>query len=127
MKPEVHLPAPIAEVSVSHKLAERPSSPPDFFREKLAIQDLAEQMTDHPKEVLPRLVRLAMELGGAESAGISILEEGAKQFRWFALSGVLSRFEGATTPRAWSPCGICLDLLQPVLMERPERAYELDP
>ena len=55
------------------------------------------------------LVQLAMELCGAESAGISVLEPETAQFRWFALRGVLSVFEGATTPRNFSPCGVCLD------------------
>jgi hypothetical protein len=31
-------------------------------------------------------------------------------FRWRYLRGILSRFDGATTPRDFSPCGICLDL-----------------
>ena len=44
-------------------------------------------------------------------------------FRWTALVGKLSAFEGATTPRNFSPCGVCLDQSSPVLMEQPERAY----
>jgi GAF domain-containing protein len=40
------------------------------------------------------------------------------------LSGVLSTFEGATTPRNFSPCGVCIDNDEPVLMDRPERAYD---
>lgn len=124
MRPQIRLPDPIAAVFVTHQLAERKAAPPDFLREKLAIQDLAQVMSERPAEVLPRLVRLGMEICGAESAGISILEPDSAQFRWYALSGVLSTFEGATTPRNSSPCGVCLDLAQPILMERPERAYD---
>jgi two-component sensor histidine kinase len=122
--PRVGLPETIAEVFITDELFRRAPPDPDYLREKLAIQDLASQMSDHPAEVLPRLVRLAMEICGADSAGISILEQEAEQFRWFALSGVLARFEGATTPRNFSPCGICLDTNGPVLMARPERAYD---
>jgi two-component sensor histidine kinase len=37
---------------------------------------------------------------------------------------VLSAFEGATTPRNFSPCGVCLDENGPVLMENPEKVYD---
>lgn len=123
MGPRYNLPSPIAEVFITEQLGRRARAEPNYLREKLAIQDLAEQMADHPKEVLPRLVKCAMEICDAESAGISILEPEAGQFRWYGLAGVLSVFEGATTPRNFSPCGVCLDLNEPILMERPERAY----
>lgn len=124
MRPQNQLPDPIAAVFITEQLADREAAAPDFLQEKLAIQDLARMMSDHPNEVLPRLVKLGMEMCSAESAGISILEPDSAQFRWFALSGILSTFEGTTTPRDFSPCGVCLDLERPILMERPERAYD---
>ena len=39
------------------------------------------------------------------------------------VAGALAKLEGSTTPRDFSPCGVCLDERAPVLMERPERAY----
>jgi two-component sensor histidine kinase len=122
--PRVQLPQAIAEVFITDQLQSRLGPAPDYLREKLAIQDLANHMTDRPGEILPRLVQLAMELCRADSAGISVLEPEAEQFRWFALKGVLSAFEGATTPRNFSPCGVCLDENGPVLMENPERVYD---
>ena len=101
------LPAAIAEVFITDELTRRAVPAPDYLREKLAIQDLAAQMADHPSEVLPRLVQLAMEICEADSAGISVLE--GDVFRWFNLKGQLAAFEGATTPRNHSPCGVCLD------------------
>jgi two-component sensor histidine kinase len=118
------LPEAIAEVEITSELSRRPPPDPDYLREKLAIQDIAGQMSSAPNEILPCLVELAMEICGADSAGISILEPQSEQFRWFALSGVLSTFEGATTPRNFSPCGVCLDHNGPVLMARPERVYD---
>ena len=118
------IPAAIAEVFITDRLARRPESRPDYLREKLAIQDLANEMADHPDEVLPRLVKLAMGLCEADSAGVSVLDADAKVFRWLGLQGALSVFEGATTPRDHSPCGVCLDHCGAVLMERPERVYE---
>jgi two-component sensor histidine kinase len=117
------IPQDISSIIVTEQLSRRESSPPDYLREKLALQDLASQMADHPSEVLPRLVNLAMEACDADSAGISVLEAGGKEFRWFALQGCLAAFEGATTPRDFSPCGITLNQNAPVLMKNPERIY----
>lgn len=118
------IPAAIAEVFVTDRLVNRPETHPDYLREKLAIQDLANEMAEHPSEVLPRLVKLAMQICEADSAGVSVLDSDAKMFRWRGLQGALSVFEGATTPRNHSPCGICLDCDAAILMERPERVYE---
>ena len=98
----------------------------DYLSEKLALQDIAAQMLDHPEQVLPKLVERAMQMTGAASAGISEFEpqEGAPGiFRWRDLRGELALFEGATTPRDYSPCGVCLDRFEPTLTRRPERHY----
>jgi two-component sensor histidine kinase len=44
-------------------------------------------------------------------------------FRWQYLRGKLSPFNGATTPRNFSPCGVTLDQNAPVLSVHPERVY----
>ncbi|MBV8735695.1 MAG: histidine kinase, partial [Alphaproteobacteria bacterium] len=46
----------------------------NYLSEKLALQDIAAQMVDHPEQVLPKLVERAMEMTGAVSAGISAFE-----------------------------------------------------
>jgi transcriptional regulator with GAF, ATPase, and Fis domain len=112
------------EIFITEQLAARGSALPDYLTEKLALQDLARQMSDHPKQVLPRLVKLAMEIGEADSAGVSVLEPSTNEFRWYGLTGLLATFEGARTPRNHSPCGVCLDMKGPILMDRPERMYE---
>jgi hypothetical protein len=65
-------------------------------------------MVEGPKQVLPRFVDLAMALGEGISSGISISEPECQppRFRWAFLKGTLSAFEGATTPRNYSPCGV---------------------
>jgi two-component sensor histidine kinase len=116
----------IDNVLITDELRKRPSTKTDYLREKLAIQDLALQMTDHPADVLPRLVALAMELCEADSAGISLYEAQAGSpgiFRWHHLTGRLAAFAGATTPRDFSPCGVCLDEGAPILMAHAERFY----
>ena len=110
-------------VDISDELARRVPSAPDYLREKLALQDLALQMAENPELVLPRLVELAKLSCGADSAGISLFEPEGDVFRWHHLSGVLAQFSGATTPRRFSPCGVCLDRHAPVLMKNPEAIY----
>jgi two-component sensor histidine kinase len=122
MNTPINLPEPVAKVFITDQLKARAPVVTDYRREKLAIQDLAEHMTDRPGEILSRLVKVAMEICDAESSGISVLE--GDHFRWVGLSGVLSAFENATTPRNFSPCGITLDQNSPVLMQHPERAYD---
>jgi two-component sensor histidine kinase len=116
----------IEDVLITDELRKRPPAKTDYLREKLALQDLALQMADHPADVLPRLVALAMELCDADSAGMSLFEAQPGSpgvFRWHYLSGLLAAFSGATTPRDFSPCGVCLDQGTPVLMANAERFY----
>ena len=114
-----------ANVFITEQLAARPSPSRDYFRETLALQDLARQMVESPDSVLPRLVDIAIEMCGAISGGLSLYEPDPTPgvFRWHHLRGGLEKFNGATTPRDFSPCGVTLDMKAPVLVERPERMY----
>lgn len=111
------------DVDITAELSRRAPIAPDYLSEKLALQDLAWQMAEHPEQVLPHLVQLAMKTCESASAGISLYEPDGEVFRWHHLSGVLAKFNGATTPRNFSPCGVCLDHRSPVLMKNPERRY----
>ncbi|WP_233860375.1 GAF domain-containing protein, partial [Paraburkholderia sp. HD33-4] len=118
--------APPRDLYITPELHRRVPREVDHLGEKLALQDIGAQMLDHPDQVLPKLVERAMQMTGASSAGISALdlEDGAAGvFRWRDLRGELARFEGATTPRNYSPCGVCLDRFEPTLTRRPERYY----
>ncbi len=115
------------DVFVTHELASRPAKNRDYRSEKDALQDLAARLSDDPEAVLPRFVELAMDLTGAASAGLSIFEpaaDGPGLFRWKHLHGALATFEGATTPRNDSPCGVTLDRKGPLLARNPERIYD---
>ncbi len=114
--------ATVAEVSATDELMRRLPGLPDYIAEKVALQDLARQMADHPARLLPHLVKQAMEICDAESAGVSVLD--GDVFRWIGLVGKLADFEGVTAPRNFSPCGVCLDRKGVVLMKRPERVYD---
>jgi len=121
MSPQLAIP----DVFITDELDRRAPKKTDYLQEKLALQDLAARMADQPEEVLPRFVDLAMEMTDGVSAGLSLYEETPAPgvFRWQYLRGVLAPFNGATTPRDFSPCGITLDRNAPVLSLHPERVY----
>jgi two-component sensor histidine kinase len=116
----------VADVFITDELALRAPKKVDYLQEKRALQELAERMADAPENMLPRFVDLAMEMTGGVSAGLSLYEENPSPgvFRWRYLRGVLAPFNGATTPRDFSPCGITLDRNAPVLSSHPERVYD---
>jgi PAS domain S-box-containing protein len=115
----------IADVFITDELERRVPKKTDYLREKLALQDLALRMANQPEEILPRFVDLALEMTGGVSAGLSLYEPNPAPgiFRWQHLRGTLAPFNGATTPREFSPCGITLDRNSPVLSRHPERVY----
>jgi two-component sensor histidine kinase len=116
----------LRKVFVTDELAKRPAKRSDCQREKTAMLDLATRLADASGEVLPRFVELAMEMTGAVSAGLSLFdaEREPDLFRWKYLHGSLARFEGATTPRDNSPCGVALDAGTPILVAHPEKLYD---
>ena len=83
-------------------------------------------LTRDPPSVLNSLIRHAINLCTAESAGISLLEkkESGKQiFRWVAATGAIGTYVGGTAPRDFSPSGICLERNCAQLFSHPERYY----
>ncbi|MEO8910575.1 MAG: GAF domain-containing sensor histidine kinase [Gemmatimonadaceae bacterium] len=95
-----------------------------------ALRRLAECIGDEPHTVLQGLLSLATELCGggvgASTAGISLLEradDGTEMFRWVALAGRLVDHIGGTTPRNFSPCGMCLDANAPLHLARPDLKF----
>ena len=113
------------EVYITHELATRPATTADYLKEKEALQQLAVSMVDRRDAVLPDFVALAMEMTEGISAGISLFEPGlgAGVFRWRHVVGKLAAFDGATTPRDYSPCGVTLDRGGPVLTRHAESLY----
>jgi two-component sensor histidine kinase len=116
---------PPPDLFITHELGRRAEKAPDYLEEKRALQELAIQMLDHPEQVLPRFVELAMKMTGGFSSGISLYEADPAPgvFRWKYLQGILSPFDDVLTPRNFSPCGITLDQNSPILCLHPERYY----
>ena len=57
----------LSDVLITEQLHRRVPHNADYKREKLAIQELAQQMVDHPEGLMPGLVRLAIEACDAQS------------------------------------------------------------
>jgi hypothetical protein len=69
-------------------------------------------LLDVPETILQELVNAAVDLCGADSAGISIeKKDGSDQqfYHWIATAGVYSGFVNAILPRDPSACGLCLE------------------
>lgn len=115
------------EVIITDLLWSRPSRPPDLNREIEAFRVLGREMLiQNPSIVLNSLIGHAISLCKAESAGISLLEkeeDGEQIFRWVAATGAMETYLGGTTPRDFSPCGICLERNCAQLFLHPERYY----
>ena len=120
------MPPSIEEIIITPELLARQAHPSDVAAETAAMRRLGETMETDPSKTFQVCVDLALELCHADSCGISLLDrtdEGEDVFRWIALAGELREHLYGTTPRFFSPCGICVDNGMPLLMRRPEVVY----
>jgi signal transduction histidine kinase/CheY-like chemotaxis protein len=109
------------QVDFRSELKARPSRPPNYAAEHRALALLAKEMADNPRNMLQKVVEMAVELCAADTAGISILE--GDVFRWESLAGVLAPYLNNTLPRDASPCGVCIDQNATQLMYLPDRCF----
>ena len=105
-------------------LDQRPSRPPDHAAENRALIALARQLAISPAGILQTLAETALQLCGAHSAGISLLEPDGKRFHWPAIAGQWAEHVGGGTPRDFGPCGTVLDFNVPLLFSHPERDFD---
>jgi transcriptional regulator with PAS, ATPase and Fis domain len=106
------------------ELSRRPTRPPDHESENRALVALVEAMTAaSSNRILQTLVETARDLCRAHSAGLSLLEEDHKHFRWPAIAGEWAPHLGGGTPRHFGPCGTVLDCGVALLFSHPERDF----
>ncbi len=89
---------------------------------------LAIAFVESPDTILQELVNAAVQLCGADSAGISIEREDATEdnfYRWIATAGVYSSFLDASLPRYPSACTICLQRGEPQHFRVSQRFFDL--
>ncbi|HEX8223451.1 MAG TPA: histidine kinase dimerization/phosphoacceptor domain -containing protein [Allosphingosinicella sp.] len=114
-------------VLATPELYRRSARAADLETELEAYRELSSLMSPEPGLAIQRFLELAIELcPAAGSAGLSELgvgEDGGEIFTWTALAGEFLPYVGGTTPRDFSPCGLCLDHHHTILVERPARAF----
>jgi PAS domain S-box-containing protein len=107
------------------ELNRRPTRDPDYKAESLALVALAREMAVSPDRILHKLVETALELCGAHSAGLSLLEEAdqKRNFHWRVIVGAWEHNLNGGTPRDFGPCGTVLDQNAPLICTRPEQDF----
>lgn len=92
-----------------------------------ALHRLAHVFAERPEDVPQKLVEIAVEFCGADSAGISqegTSASGEPVFRWVAIAGSFAQYINGVTPRFFSPCGTCLDSGRPQLYRLTQPYYD---
>src|SRR5688572_30880058 len=113
---------PWPDKPISAYLQDRPIRPITLEAELEAIDALALELSRSDGNVLQLLAETAIELCGAHSAGVSIIEMDGidKVFRWRAVAGQWAKYLMGSMPRNASPCGIVVDRHEAQLMPKPE-------
>lgn len=111
------------EVIATEELAGRKARSSNLQEENDTTSELLKQLAKEPEELFPKLIAAVLKLSNAESSGISLLDEGRKEFIWPAVVGGLSSYIGGGTPSDFGPCGTVLDRNAPVLFLHPERHF----
>ena len=102
----------VLDVVTDDALAHRPSHARDIAAQMAAMKRIADCFLEKPESILQELVQAAVELCGADSAGISIVKDDATDesyYHWVATAGEYSGFLNAVLPRYPSACGITLE------------------
>jgi RNA polymerase sigma factor (sigma-70 family) len=110
----------------------------EFAARRLRTHDLTWQMeglrrlthsfVQSPHTILQELVNAAVELCGADSAGISLETEeksDSNYYHWVATAGQYNGFLNAVLPRYPSACGICLERGKPQLFRVRQRFFDI--
>jgi two-component sensor histidine kinase len=115
------------DILITHNLYRRHARPAPLEAELKAFHDLSTLMASDPTAAIQRFLEVALELcPAAGSAGLSeMVEEGGERlFRWTAMAGAFAPYVGGSTPRDFSPCGLCLDNYHSILVDRPYRLFK---
>jgi DNA-directed RNA polymerase specialized sigma24 family protein len=108
-----------------------------FARRRLHVHDavshvegmnrLAQCFVESPETILQELVASAVDLCGADSAGISIEEKDSTDenfYHWVATAGQYSGFVNARLPRYPSACGVTLERARPQIFRVSQQFFD---
>lgn len=115
----------LTDVLMTADLGNRPVRPIQSSFMNSVIVDLQYQFADDPLQCLQKLARAVMELTGAQSSGVSLLDHNKSEsaFKWYAVSGKWKEYAGHCMPHDASPCGIAFERKTLQLFARPERCF----
>jgi signal transduction histidine kinase len=116
----------LEDILISSELLSRPHRGPDLGTESAALRILTWVMANSPRKLPDAILRLAMGLCRAGTAGISLVETppgSGPVFRWTNVAGLLQERVGSFTSRTFSPCGVSLDRKSPQLFLYPARHF----
>jgi hypothetical protein len=94
----------------------------------VAMRRLVRSILSSQKSVLQELVDIAVELCGADSAGISFEQPNGTDkayYRWIATNGACNPFLNAELPRYPSACGVSLERGGPQQFRFSKRFYDI--
>jgi formate hydrogenlyase transcriptional activator len=121
---------PLEAILCTDELHRRPSRPPDYEKENLALVKLASALADSPSTIFQTLAETILDITQCDSAGLSLLTNDGntpdvcgKRFYWPAIAGKWSPHVGGGTPRHFGPCGDVLDQNCTLLFRHFERRY----
>jgi signal transduction histidine kinase/CheY-like chemotaxis protein len=106
-------------------LARRHSRPRDYEAENRALVALADELSNHPRNLLQKLAEIALELCHADSTGISILEASGISFRWHACAGIYATNLDVLVNGSSGPFAAAIAQNEPMLFEEPARLFPL--
>jgi hypothetical protein len=92
------------------------------------MRRLARTFIERPETILQELVNAAVDLCGAESAGISLQVKDGKGeglYKWVATAGKYERFLNAMLPSFPSACGLTIERRKPQLFRVSQRFFDL--
>jgi RNA polymerase sigma factor (sigma-70 family) len=92
------------------------------------LRRLTHSFVQSPDTILQELVNAAVDLCGADSAGISLETEeksDGNYYHWVATAGQYNGFMNAVLPRYPSACGICLERGKPQLFRVRQRFFDI--
>jgi hypothetical protein len=102
----------VLEITADSAFSRRKIHERDVPLQMEGMRRIARAFVEDSENVLQELVNAAVDLCGADSAGISIEKDGKTDrefYSWIATAGTYSGFLDAVLPRYPSACGICLE------------------
>ena len=118
----------VVDILSDAAFASRPAHPRNAVAQLQSMQRLAHAFVEAPDTMLQELVNAAVEICGADSAGISVEQSNRTDesfYHWVATAGEYSGFLDATLPRYPSACGVCLERNRPQLFRVHKKFFEL--